>query len=287
MKGIVIKNENGYYSVQFADGNVLSCKVRGRLKKTRYSLLVGDTVEVENSGEGEGSIEGILPRRNSLKRPPVANIDSVILVVAAHEPDINVLLLNKLLVMIEDADIPLCICINKWDLHDEASVELVKIYENIGYKVLRTSSYTGDGIPELKECLLGKITAFAGPSGVGKSSLLNCMEPSFQFQIGEISAKIRRGRHTTRHAALYALNENSFIMDTPGFSALDFDDITPVRLPGLFPEFTAYLDGCKFSPCSHTHEPICGVKEAVSSGKINQDRYNAYTSILDEIQRKG
>lgn len=287
MKGIVIKNENGYYSVQLEDGKVLSCKVRGRLKKVRYSLLVGDLVLVEWTAEGEGWIETILPRQNSLKRPPVANIDAVILVVAAHHPDINMLLLNRLLVMIEDAEIPLYLCINKWDLHDADTIALAEMYEQIGYEVIRTSSYTGEGIADLKSLLHGKISAFAGPSGVGKSSLLNCIEPSFQFQIGEVSAKIQRGRHTTRHASLYALDENSFIMDTPGFSALDFDDITPTRLPDLFPEFSAYTTDCKFTPCSHTHEPICGVKTAVEAGAIAHSRYTAYVTILEDIQRKG
>ncbi|WP_298703128.1 ribosome small subunit-dependent GTPase A [uncultured Veillonella sp.] len=282
--GIVIKNVNGYFYVQDEMGGIHECKVRGRLKQKRYSLLVGDRVTYST----DGTIEEILPRQNQLKRPFVANLDQVILVVAAHEPDINELLLNKLLVMIEHADIPLILCINKWDLHTEENESLVTMYQQAGYEVITASTYTGTGIEELKSKLNHKVTAFAGPSGVGKSSLLNAIEPKFQFQTGEVSDKIKRGRHTTRHASLYSIDENSFIMDTPGFSALDFSDISEERLTSLYPEFHDHEEGCKFSPCYHEHEPICGVKAAVESGKIAKERYDSYLTIREEIksQRK-
>lgn len=284
MKGTVIKNENGYFSVLGDDGAIYDCKVRGRLKKDRYSLLVGDHVEIESIGDGKGTIESIIPRKNSLHRPYVANIDQVILTVAAHHPDINTFLLDELLVMIEDADIPVVLCINKWDLHDEGTNALKAIYEKIGYKVIMTSTITGEGVDALRELLQGKITAFAGPSGVGKSSLLNAVEPDFSFQTGEVSEKTRRGRHTTRHASLYPLGDDSFIMDTPGFSALDFSHISKTRLPSLFPEFEDNIDGCRFIPCSHTHEPVCGVKAALENGEIAPSRYENYVALLEDMK---
>lgn len=278
--GIVIKNVNGYFYVQDEVCTVHECKVRGRIKKNKYSLLVGDRVEISD----DGFVETILPRKNSMIRPAVANIDQVVLVVAAHEPDINLLLLNKMLVMIEHADIPIVLCINKCDLADSETDELVALYQSIGYTVITTSVYANLGITTLKEILSHKVTAFAGPSGVGKSSLLNAVDSKFAFQTGEVSDKIKRGKHTTRHASLFSLDDDSFIMDTPGFSAIEFSDISLERLPTLFPEFNSYGGNCKFSPCYHEHEPVCGVKEAVNSNRITSSRYAAYMSIRKDIQ---
>lgn len=278
--GIVIKNVNGYFYVQDEVCTVHECKVRGRIKKNKYSLLVGDRVEISD----DGFVETILPRKNSMIRPAVANIDQVVLVVAAHEPDINLLLLNKMLVMIEHADIPIVLCINKCDLADSETDELVALYQSIGYTVITTSVYANLGIATLKEILSHKVTAFAGPSGVGKSSLLNAVDSKFAFQTGEVSDKIKRGKHTTRHASLFSLDDDSFIMDTPGFSAIEFSDISLERLPTLFPEFNNYVENCKFSPCYHEHEPVCGVKEAINSNCIRPSRYAAYMSIRKDIQ---
>ncbi|MCF0157489.1 MAG: ribosome small subunit-dependent GTPase A [Veillonella sp.] len=278
--GIVIKNVNGYFYVQDEVCTVHECKVRGRIKKNKYSLLVGDRVEISD----DGFVETILPRKNSMIRPAVANIDQVVLVVAAHEPDINLLLLNKMLVMIEHADIPIVLCINKCDLADSETDELVVLYQSIGYTVITTSVYANLGIATLKEILSHKVTAFAGPSGVGKSSLLNAVDSKFAFQTGEVSDKIKRGKHTTRHASLFSLDDDSFIMDTPGFSAIEFSDISLERLPTLFPEFNNYVENCKFSPCYHEHEPVCGVKEAINSNRITPSRYAAYMSIRKDIQ---
>ncbi|MDU2117680.1 MAG: ribosome small subunit-dependent GTPase A [Veillonella sp.] len=260
--GIVVKNMNGYFYVQDDTGTIHECKVRGRLKKGRYSLLVGDRVTISE----DGFVESIHGRHNSMVRPAVANIDQVVLVVAAHEPDINELLLNKMLVMIEHADIPIVLCINKCDLMDSETETMVDLYKSIGYKVLMTSTYNMTGIDDLRHVLQHKVTAFAGPSGVGKSSLLNAVDPK------------------TRHASLYSLDADSFIMDTPGFSAIEFNDVSLERLPTLFPEFGEYVDTCKFSPCYHEHEPICGIKAALEAGHIHQGRYDAYMSIRNDIE---
>lgn len=280
--GIVIKNMNGYFYVQDEEGTVHECKVRGRLKKGRYSLLVGDRVTISN----DGFVESIHERHNSMIRPAVANIDQVVLVVAAHEPDINELLLNKMLVMIEHADIPIVLCVNKCDLMDASTISLVDLYRSIGYDVIMTSTYAMTGIDELRHVLEHKVTAFAGPSGVGKSSLLNAVDSKFTFQTGEVSDKIKRGRHTTRHASLFSLNTDSFIMDTPGFSAIEFNDVSLERLTTLFPEFADYVEDCKFNPCYHEHEPICGIKEALVSGLIHKGRYDAYMSIRRDIENQ-
>ncbi len=280
--GIVIKNMNGYFYVQVPDGQVLECKVRGKLKQSRYSILVGDRVDISE----DGFIEAIHPRHNAMVRPAVANINQVILVVAAREPDINELLFNRLLIMIEDSDIPLVICINKWDLADDNAKALVERYRDVGYEVITTSTFEGRGIDDLRQHLAHKVTAFAGPSGVGKSSLLNAVDPKFQFQTGSVSNKIKRGRHTTRHATLFALDGDSFIMDTPGFSAVEFKNISLERLTSLFPEFLNYESACQFSPCYHLHEPACGVKKALEAGNISQERYEAYLAIRQEIQKE-
>jgi len=278
--GIVVKNMNGYFYVQDDTSTIYECKVRGRLKQGRYSLLVGDRVTIS----ADGFVESIHERHNAMVRPAVANIDQVVLVVAAHEPDINELLLNKMLVMIEHADIPIVLCINKCDLMDSDTEAMVELYKSIGYDVLMTSTYDMTGIEDLRHVLQHKVTAFAGPSGVGKSSLLNAVDPKFAFQTGEVSDKIKRGKHTTRHASLYSLDADSFIMDTPGFSAIEFNDVSLERLPTLFPEFSQYVDVCKFNPCYHEHEPICGIKDALEAGHIHQGRYDAYMSIRNDIE---
>lgn len=282
ISGIVVKNVNGYFYVQDDNGHIHECKVRGRLKKGRYSLLVGDRVSISD----DGFVETIHDRHNAMVRPAVANIDQVVLVVAAHEPDINELLLNKMLVMIEHANIPIVLCINKCDLMDDDTKQIIALYQSIGYTVLMTSTYEMTGIDALRAVLEHKITAFAGPSGVGKSSLLNAVDPKFSFQTGEVSDKIKRGKHTTRHASLYSLDGDSFIMDTPGFSAIEFNDVSLERLPTLFPEFSEYVDFCKFHPCYHEHEPICGIKDALELGNIHRSRYDAYMSIRNDIENQ-
>ena len=280
--GIVIKNMNGYFYIQDEFGTIHECKVRGRIKKSKYSLLVGDRVEFSE----DGFVETILPRHNSMIRPAVANIDQVILVVASHNPDINELLLDKMLVMIEHADIPVILCINKYDVGDASTDVLIDKYKSIGYHVITTSAINHIGIDELRNHLQHKITAFAGPSGVGKSSLLNAVDEKFAFQTGEISDKIKRGKHTTRHASLFSLNADSFIMDTPGFSSMFVEDMEPQELKEYFPEFAPFEDECKFLGCVHIGEKICGVKQAVEQEKISKSRYENCRLFYQELKEK-
>ncbi len=284
LSGIVVKTYNSYYYVQDKD-KVISCKLRGRFKKGRFSLLVGDEVNYTAVGHDSGIIEEILPRRGVLKRPAVANVDQVVLTFAAANPDISTTLVDKLLILAEDAQLDIMICVNKVDLanHDELA-PVAELYRQIGYPVLFTSAKGGLGIEQLRSALYGKITAFAGPSGAGKSSLLNAIETGLQLVTGEVSAKIGRGKHTTRFAELLPLSGGGFVVDTPGFSATEFTDIKPIELTYCFPEIAALALQCKFSTCLHDREPQCAVKQAVLEGKIAQTRYHTYKSVLDELR---
>lgn len=284
LSGIVVKTYNSYYYVQDKD-KVISCKLRGRFKKGRFSLLVGDEVNYTAVGHDSGIIEEILPRRGVLKRPAVANVDQVVLTFAAANPDISTTLVDKLLILAEDAQLDIMICVNKVDLanHDELA-PVAELYRQIGYPVLFTSAKGGLGIAQLRSALYGKITAFAGPSGAGKSSLLNAIETGLQLVTGEVSAKIGRGKHTTRFAELLPLSGGGFVVDTPGFSATEFTDIKPIELTYCFPEIAALAPQCKFSTCLHDREPQCAVKQAVLEGKIAQTRYHTYKSVLDELR---
>lgn len=283
--GRVIKAYNSFFYVQVQD-EIIACKLRGKFKKSRRSLGVvpGDRVAIGKLPDGTGVIEEQLPRQSLLKRPAVANISQVMLTFAAAQPDLHPLLLNRFLVMAEWSQIPkIVICVNKIDLYEGDAEKFLQAYEAIGYKVLRVSAKADENIDALREALKGEVTVFAGPSGVGKSSLLNRVDPSLQLQTGHVSAKIKRGRHTTRVAELlpYA---GGFIVDTPGFSAFEMGEIDLSALPNYFPEFAAQAETCRFSPCSHTHEPDCGVKAAVETGKISAERYDAYLHIYEEIK---
>lgn len=285
LQGRVIKAYNSFFYVQVAD-EVIACKLRGKFKKTRKSLgvLPGDEVIIERLDDGSGVIEQQLPRQSLLKRPAVANITQVVLTFAAAQPDLHPLLLNRFLVMAEWSKIPkIVICINKIDLYEGDAAKFLQDYEAIGYPVVRVSAKANENIDALRAVLQGEITVFAGPSGVGKSSLLNCVDEGLKLQTGRVSEKIKRGRHTTRVAELlpYA---GGFIVDTPGFSALELPEVDLQDLPAYFPEFRPYLDDCRFAPCSHTHEPDCAVKQAVAAGKITQERYDAYVNIYEEIK---
>ncbi len=283
LNGVIIKAYNSFYYVQTAE-KVISCKLRGRFKKERFSLLVGDQVEYESTGAGKGIIENILPRRSMLRRPMIANIDQVILTFAAVNPNINRILVDRFLVLGEMSELEIVLCINKIDLADEQELEtIVEQYRSIGYKVITLSAKAGTGINELRSMLYGKISVFAGPSGAGKSTLLNTIETGLTLVTGEVSEKIGRGKHTTRFAELLPLSGGGFVVDTPGFSFTEFNDIKPQELMHCFPEISELTAGCKFNTCIHSREPQCAVKQAVSEGKILQYRYDSYHEILQEI----
>lgn len=281
--GIVVKALGGFYFIKTAQ-EVKRCFLRGRLKRER-NVQVGDHVEFANIDSETGVIETVLPRRNQLRRPPVANVDQVVIVFAAKSPEPNFILLDRFLILTEQANLKAIICINKIDLV-EAEDELTKFaaYPAIGYPVIYTSTKAGNGIAELRELLHHKLTVFAGPSGVGKSALLNAVQPGFALKTGVISDKIERGKHTTRHVELLTLPEGGLVADTPGFSLLNIE--APAgELIGLFPDLARYTADCEFADCNHTENDGCGVIRALAAGKIQPRRYNHYLEFLQEITK--
>ena len=289
MQGKIIRGIAGFYYVHVVESGVYECKAKGIFRKDGIKPLVGDDVEIEilDEKDMEGNIMQILPRRNDLIRPAVANIDQALVVFAAAKPKPHFQLLDRFLVMMESKEIPAILCFNKSDIVDDAEIASLKeIYENCGYPLLFTSAKEETNIDELKELLRGKTTAIAGPSGVGKSSLINQLQSGVKMETGSISRKIERGKHTTRHSELIVLEDGSYIMDTPGFSSLYVGDIEKEELKYCFPEFSAYEGKCRFNGCSHTHEPGCAVREAVEEGKIHRMRYKDYTFMYRELQKK-
>lgn len=283
----VIKMYNGFYYLQVAgQEELLSCRLRGRIKRNKGAVVTGDYVEYQMLDDGTGVIESCLPRRTLLKRPAVANIDQVLITFAARQPDLNQLLLNRFLVLAEWSGIPeIVICINKCDLLEEKA-DFLQDYVQAGYKLLMVSAQEGQGIQELKNLLTGRVTVFAGPSGVGKSSLLNAVDSNLELATGKISDKIKRGKHTTRAACLLPLPEGGTVVDTPGFSAAELENIDKTQLAYYFPEFRPYIEKCYYNTCTHSHEPDCAVKEAVEAGAICQARYEAYLNILQTINER-
>ena len=283
----VIKMYNGFYYLQVAgQKELLSCRLRGRIKRNKGAVVTGDYVEYQMLEDGTGVIESCLPRRTLLKRPAVANIDQVLITFAARQPDLNQLLLNRFLVLAEWSGIPeIVICINKCDLLEEKA-DFLQDYVQAGYKLLMVSAQEGQGIQKLKNLLTGRVTVFAGPSGVGKSSLLNAVDSNLELATGKISDKIKRGKHTTRAACLLPLPEGGTVVDTPGFSAAELENIDKVQLAHYFPEFRPYIEKCYYNTCTHSHEPDCAVKEAVEAGAICQARYEAYLNILQTINER-
>ena len=289
--GQVIKMYNGFYYVQqdaAPDEELLSCRLRGRIKRNKGAVVTGDYVEYQLLDDGTGIIEECLPRRSMLQRPAVANVDQVIITFAACQPDLNLLLLNRFLVLAEWSGIPeIVICINKLDLLPEADREgFLQNYREAGYKVMLVSAHQQVGIDELRQQLSHKVTVFAGPSGVGKSSLLNAIDSNLQLTTGVISDKIKRGKHTTRATCLIPMTGGGTVVDTPGFSAAEteLEQLDKEQLAGFFPEFRRHLSACYYQPCSHSHEPNCMIKAAVESGSISQERYDAYLNILQTIK---
>ena len=285
MTGKVIKFYNSFFFVDVGS-EILPCKLRGLMKRDKRSgsaVYPGDFVEVSKLNDNTGVIESIKPRKNLLKRPAVANVDQIILTFAATEPNLNNLLLNRFLVIAEWSNIDeIIICINKTDLINESETFLSD-YEKL-YKVIRVSALTGKSINRLKSQLEGKITVLSGPSGVGKSSILNAINSELNLKVGNISEKIKRGRHTTRISELISFADG-FLVDTPGFSAVNLNDIglDAKNLSYCFKEFSQFANQCKFNGCSHSHEPNCAIKAAVANNDILSERYEAYLSMLNEV----
>ena len=289
MQGKIIKGIAGFYYIYAEDGNVYECKAKGIFRKDNFKPLVGDNVEITvlNEEEKEGSVTSILPRRNSLIRPAVANVDQALLIFAMENPKPNFLLLDRFLIMMEQQEIPAVICFNKKDVGDKDEMEkLYEIYTGCGYRVVLSSTYEGEGMDEIREILNGKTTVVAGPSGVGKSSITNCMQGEVQMETGEISKKLKRGKHTTRHSQVIPVEKNTFLVDTPGFSSLYLTDMKEEELRDYFPEFVMYEPQCRFQGCMHIHEPGCAVKKALSEGKISQQRYDNYLALYEELKEK-
>ena len=289
MQGKIIKGIAGFYYIYAENDEIYECKAKGIFRKDKQKPLVGDNVEIEvlDEQEKEGSVTSILPRRNSLIRPAVANVDQAFLIFAMENPKPNFLLLDRFLIMMKQQEIPAVICFNKKDVGEKEEMEkLYEIYTGCGYRVVLSSTYEGEGMDEIHEILKGKTTVVAGPSGVGKSSITNCMQGEVQMETGEISKKLKRGKHTTRHSQVIPVEKNTFLVDTPGFSSLYLTDMKEEELRDYFPEFVMYEPQCRFQGGMHIHEPGCAVKKALSEGKISQQRYDNYLALYEELKEK-
>lgn len=284
-QGRIIRNYNGYYYIEAEDGRIYTCKVKGKLKKERFSIVTGDVVCFEQVNS-EGMIVSVLPRKNFLQRPLMANVDLVIVAFACANPDFSWLLMDKLLALAESAGIPAIISLNKNDIAPVGLIEKCRsIYGKIGYEVFDICAADGTGVDALKKRLEGKISVFAGPSGVGKSTTLNAIDSSLELITGEVSEKIGRGRHTTRFAQLLPL-AGGYVADTPGFGNINLEELDFGTLPQDFREFVPLSARCRFNTCTHTHEPDCAVKAAVEAGEIAQSRYDSYLTMAAEIKNK-
>lgn len=289
MQGKIIKGIAGFYYVHVVHSGIYECKAKGVFRNKKIKPLVGDNVEFEILDEENriGNIINIYDRKNELIRPAVSNISQALVVFAIANPMPNLNLLDRFLVMMERNGIDTIICFNKIDLVEEEEIlKLRDIYVKAGYHVMFTSTKESMGIEEVLRVIDGKTTAFAGPSGVGKSSLLNALIPEANSQTGEISEKIKRGKHTTRHTEIFNVSDDTYLMDTPGFSSLYVNDFEKEELKNYFREFIEYNDGCRFTGCVHVNEPDCLVKEAVENGEISQSRYDNYILMYEEIKNK-
>lgn len=282
-QGVIVKGIAGFYYVKVDSGEIIECKARGKFRKTKTTPLVGDGVSISMIDDIHGAIEEIHERKSLLIRPNVANVDQAIVVFALKNPDVNFTFLNKILIAIEHYKIDIVICLNKADLDTGEFKKIKEIYKNVGYDVLKINAINGEGIEELKEKLKGKISVFAGPSGVGKSTISNGIQKDVVMETGGLSKKISRGKHTTRHAQLIDISNDTYIVDTPGFSSIDLSFIKPSELQYVFKEFKT--GECKFSSCLHHKEIGCRVKEDLENRVISRDRYEAYINILEELDK--
>lgn len=289
MQGKIVKGIAGSYDVYTQEKGLLDCKPKGIFRKDGIKPLPGDDVSVSLLDEEKktGVITQILPRKSELIRPAVANIDQALVIFAAAKPAPNFNLLDRFLVMMQVQQISTVICFNKTDAATADALQTCRdIYETTGYRVLFTSTYTGEGVEDVRACLWGKTTTVAGPSGVGKSSLINLLQGETQMETGAISEKIARGKHTTRHTQLIPIDGKTFILDTPGFSSLSAPSIEAGEVWRQFPEFVPYEPYCRFQGCMHLKEPDCGIKQALAEGKISSVRYENYRLIVEEINNR-
>lgn len=289
MQGKIIKGIAGFYYVHVVESGLYECKAKGVFRKEKIKPLVGDFVEIDilDEAEKKGNIVEILERKNELIRPAVANIDQALVVFAVTKPKPHFNLLDRFLIMMESKEIPVILCFNKKDIATEPEIqELKEIYETCGYQMVFTSALEEENVDEVKALLHGKTTAIAGPSGVGKSSLINVFQPDANMETGSISEKIERGKHTTRHSELIWIEDNTYIMDTPGFSSLYTNAFEKEELKYYFREFTAFEGECKFIGCDHIHEPGCAIKQALEDGKIHPVRYKNYLEMYQELKDK-
>ena len=285
IQGRIQKALSGFYYVDAGEAGVLTCRARGKFRKTGESPLVGDQVEVRELGNGEGFVEAILPRKNAFERPAVANIDQLVIIASGSIPKTEPYLIDRVASIAALKGCDVIVLLNKCDL--DPAEELYEIYTAAGFPTLRVSAETGEGIDALRPLIAGKLSAFTGNSGVGKSSILNALDPSFQLKVGEVSQALGRGRHTTRHVELFRLEGGAEIVDSPGFSSFETEELNlelKRRLPETFLEFRPYLDDCRFVGCSHTKEKGCAVLEAVRAGKIPKSRHDSYLRLYEELK---
>ena len=283
-EGIIMKALSGFYYVD--DGNdIVTCRGRGKLRRDKVTPLVGDRVRFTPTENGAGALEEILPRRNEFYRPAVANIDQLVIIASQANPVTDPFLIDRVAAIAALKDCEVVVVLNKCDL--DPADDLYGIYEAAGFRTLRVSAETGEGLEELKTVITGKLSAFTGNSGVGKSSILNALDPEFRLKVGEVSDALGRGRHTTRHVELFTLSCGAEIMDTPGFSSFETDELNlelKHRLPETFRDFVPYLDDCRFVGCSHTKEKGCAVLDALKAGKIRKSRHESYLRLHEELK---
>ena len=282
--GRIVRSISGFYDVQTPAG-LINCRARGILRKEGNSPLTGDLVQISVE-RGKGMVEAILPRKNSFVRPAVANVDALVVFAANVNPVTEPFLIDRVAAIAGDQEVQVYLCVNKCDL--DPAVDLVRIYEKAGFPVICTSAQTGEGVETLRQLLQGKLTAFTGNSGVGKSSILNRLCPELQLPTGEVSEKLGRGRHTTRHVELYSLGEDTYVADTPGFSSFDTDQMDVILKENLqyaFPDFGKFIGQCRFDDCSHRKEPGCAVRAALEAGQIGPTRYDSYLRLYEKASQ--
>lgn len=285
MRGRIYKALSGFYYVKCDGGKIVQCKARGKFRKDGVTPLVGDFVEITDLGSGEGRVDMILPRRNFFDRPSVANIDQLVIICSNAIPKTEPYLVDRMTAIAALKNCDVVLCINKCDL--DPAEELTAYYKQAGFSPICVSAETGEGLDMLHAAITGKLSAFTGNSGVGKSSILNALDPNFQIKVGEVSTALGRGKHTTRHVELYTLSGGAEVIDTPGFSSFEAEELNlelKHRLPETFPEFAPFADACRFVGCSHTKEKGCAVLDAVRTGKIVKGRHESYVRLYNELK---